>query len=73
MDIEAFLAANAAKRAANGLHVRVTFRDNVRVPFNYYAKDTAQRDEYLARARAAIGKTDTTGLNHVVATVEIVR
>lgn len=73
MDIEAFLAANAAKRAANGLHVRVIFKDNVRGPFNYYAKDQEQRDEYLARARAAIGKPDPTGLNHVVASVEIVR
>ncbi|MGM4911454.1 hypothetical protein [Rhizobium sp. 768_B6_N1_8] len=72
MDIEAFLAANAARRAANGLHVRVTFLDNVREPFNYYAKDVAQRDAYLSRANAAIGKPDPTGLGHVVASVEIV-
>jgi hypothetical protein len=72
MDIEAFLAANAARRAANGLHVRITFLDNVREPFNYYAKDTASRDAYLARARAAIGKPDPTGLGHVVSSVEVV-
>jgi hypothetical protein len=72
MNIESFIAAKAASRAANGLHVRITFKDGVREPFNYYAKDTASRDEYVARARAAIGKSDRTGLGHVIETVEIV-
>jgi hypothetical protein len=72
-DTKAFLAAHAAKRTAAGLHVRVTFKDGVREPFNYYAKDIAARDAYLDRANRSIGKPDPTGLGHVVASVEVVR
>jgi hypothetical protein len=72
MDIESFLADVAARRTNNGLLVRVTFRDGVREPFNYFAKDAASRDAYLVRARKQIGRPDPTGLGHVVETVEVV-
>lgn len=72
MDIESFLADVAARRTSNGLLVRTTFRDGVREPFDYYAKDAASRDAYLIRARKQIGRPDPTGLGHVIETVEIV-
>lgn len=71
-DIESFLAQVADRRRSNGLHIRMTFQNNVREPFDYYAKDAAARDAYLIRARRQIGKPDPTGLGHVVETVEVV-
>lgn len=72
MNIEALIAAKKASRAANGLHVRLTFVGNVREPFNYFAKDAAARDEYLAKVRPLIGAEDKTGLGHVIEAVEVV-
>ncbi len=68
MNIEAIIARKKEERRAKGLHVRVTF--DGREPFNHYAKNVAERDDYMARVTAAIGKPDVLG--HVVRSVEVV-
>ena len=40
-----------AKRQAAALHVRVTGIPGRSDPFDYYAKDVASRDDFIARAK----------------------
>lgn len=50
MTAEQIIAAAKARRSAERLHVRVTGIPN-RDAFDYYAKDAAKRDDFIARAR----------------------
>lgn len=51
MDGIAMILAAKAIRQADGLHVRFTGPDYAE-PFDAYAKDAAQRDRWIAAARA---------------------
>lgn len=69
--MNALLERKQAERRAAGLMVIVTF-DN-RSDFNYYARDIAARDEFVARYSAMIGQPDKTGLNQIVRSVTIAK
>lgn len=71
-DINTFLSAVMERKRAKGLQVRVTYRNNVREPFNFFASSLTERDSYLTRATKLIGQPDPTGLGHVVESVEVV-
>lgn len=48
---EALIARVMEVRAAKGLHVRVTGFSHRTEPFNFYAKDEAQRDRFVASCK----------------------
>lgn len=49
MTTETLIASKQIERRKLGLHVRVTGYKDRAFPFDYYAKDTAARDRFIAR------------------------
>lgn len=50
MNVHALLEAKKAERTKKGLHVRVFYDDHL--PFDYYAVDEKQRDDFIRRCEA---------------------
>ena len=69
--MNALIERKQTERRAAGLLVIVTI-DN-REPFEYYARDIAARDNFIAQYTAMIGYPDKTGANQIVRSVEIAK